>query len=137
MISVADDQRIAEQAGDPLVAHVRAVGRQRQTGRQIHQVGAAHIQHRRDQQRQLAALGLALMRQPMPEFRADAVRDRSDTIHAQVRGQPQPNPFKHTPIRGVNSVQRQTDRWSGLEARIGRRRPGCRSNSERAMELLY
>ena len=84
---VADDQRIAQKSHDPLRAHVRAVGLQRQTGRQIHQIGAAHIQHRRDQKRQLAALGLALMRQPLPEFRADAVRDRSDTIHAASPGQ--------------------------------------------------
>ena len=40
---VAEDQRIAQKTGDPLVAHVRAVGLQRQAGCQVHQVRTSSI----------------------------------------------------------------------------------------------
>jgi hypothetical protein len=66
---VADPQRIAEQPADPLVAHVGAVGLPRQPGGQVHQVGAAHVQHRRHQKSQLRSLGLTLFRQAALEFR--------------------------------------------------------------------
>jgi hypothetical protein len=43
------DQGIGEKPGDPLVAHVRAVGGQWQGRCQIHQVGTPRVQHRRHQ----------------------------------------------------------------------------------------
>jgi hypothetical protein len=87
-----------------LVAHVRAVRLKRQAGRQVHQVGAAHVQHRRDQQRQLRPLGLALLRQATLEFRTEALRDFLDAVHHGFQGPPKAEPLNHTPIPHVNSL---------------------------------
>ena len=54
--------RVGQQALDPLVAHVEPLGPPRQCRRQVHQVGAARLQHRRHQQAELGALGLPLPR---------------------------------------------------------------------------
>jgi hypothetical protein len=78
---VADHQRIAEQARNPLIAHVGTVGLKRQSSRKLHQIRAAHIEHRRDQKRQLLALGLSLLRQASPKFRTDTVCDLLNTVH--------------------------------------------------------
>src|SRR4051812_45074803 len=78
---VADDQGIAEKPRDPLVAHVRPVGGARQPGRQVHQVRAAHVQHRRHQQRQLLPLRLTLAGEPSLEVRADAVCYPGEAVH--------------------------------------------------------
>jgi hypothetical protein len=64
-----------------LVAHVGAVGVKGQPRSQIHQVSAAHVEHGRDQERQLRPLRLALLRQPAPQFRTDALRDFLDAGH--------------------------------------------------------
>jgi hypothetical protein len=76
---VADHQRIAEQARNPLIAHVGTVGLKRQSSRKLHQIRAAHIEHRRDQKRQL--LALSLLRQASPKFRTDTVCDLLNTVH--------------------------------------------------------
>jgi hypothetical protein len=78
---VADDQRIAQKPGDPLVTHVGAVSKAWQTGRQIHQVRPAPVEHCRHQQRQFLALRLTLPRKASLEIRADAVRYPSDAVH--------------------------------------------------------
>jgi hypothetical protein len=57
------DPRIGQQALDPLIAHVHPAGRARQRGRQVHQFGAAQVQHGGNQKTQFLALRLALPRQ--------------------------------------------------------------------------
>jgi hypothetical protein len=83
---VGIDQRIGQKAGDPLIAHVSAVGLQRQRRRQIHQVGAPRVQHRRHQQRQLAALRLALLGKKLLKLSFDTIRKAFDTGHGACPG---------------------------------------------------
>ena len=92
------DQRVGQQAGDPLVAHVDPLGRSRQRRRQVHQVGAALAQHRRHQERQALALGLALPRQPPPQFLADTRRDPFNPAHAN-RSAPERSVASHADFR--------------------------------------
>ena len=73
---VADDQGIAEKPRDPLVTHVRPVGGARQPS-----PSAAHVQHRRHQQRQLLPLRLTLAGEPSLEVRADAVCYPGEAVH--------------------------------------------------------
>jgi hypothetical protein len=74
-------QVIGEKANNPLVTHVRAIGRTGQPGGQIHEVRTAHVQHGRDQQRQFSPLCLALIGKPLLQFSLDAVRDTFDVVH--------------------------------------------------------
>jgi hypothetical protein len=83
---VTDHQGIAKQPADPLVAHIGAVRLPRQPGSQIHQVGAAHVEHRRNQKRQFCPLGLTLFRQATLEFRAEAIRNFLDAVHDAFPG---------------------------------------------------
>jgi exopolyphosphatase/pppGpp-phosphohydrolase len=82
---IAVDERVGQYARDPLIAHVDPLRRPRQRGGQLHQVGAAHVQHRHHQQRQRLTLGLALPGQSTPQFLADAFRQQFDPAHAGLR----------------------------------------------------
>ena len=78
---VGVDQVVAQDARDPLVAHVGAVCLARQGGGQVHQVGAAYLQHGGDQQSEVATLRLALPRQKTLKLAHQPVRDCPDPAH--------------------------------------------------------
>jgi hypothetical protein len=59
---LADHVRVGQKSLDPLVAAVQPLSRPRQARRHVHQVGAAHLKHRRHQKRELVPLRLALAR---------------------------------------------------------------------------
>jgi hypothetical protein len=71
---------IGQKPGNPLITHVPAIGRARQPSRQRHQIGAAHMQHGGDHNRQLGALRLALPRQPLGQLRLDPFRPNRDPV---------------------------------------------------------
>src|SRR3954452_6679579 len=81
---VAVQPGIGQQARDPLVAHVHALRRPRHRRRQVHEVGAALAEHCRHQEGQLAALRLALPRQPPRQLRLDPRRQPYDPAHAHA-----------------------------------------------------
>ena len=64
-----------------MITHVPAVGLARQPGGQFDQIGAAHMQHGRHQNRQLIPLRLALLWQPLRQLRFDAFRPNHDPVH--------------------------------------------------------
>ncbi len=66
---------------DPLIAHIDTAGCTRQRGRQVHQVGAAYVQHGRNQKTQLLALRLALARQAPTQILDDPLRKMFDPAH--------------------------------------------------------
>jgi hypothetical protein len=68
---VAAHQIVGQEPRNPLIADVPAIGLARQAGRQLDQIGAAHMQHGRDQHRQLVPLRLALPRQPLGQLLPD------------------------------------------------------------------
>lgn len=83
---VTDHQGIAKQPADPLVAHIGAVRLPRQPGSQIHQVGAAHVEQGRHQQRQALPLLLVLPGQTPAHVLVDRRRDHRDpTGHSGPR----------------------------------------------------
>src|SRR3954454_11304152 len=92
-------------------AHVRAVRLKRQPGRQVHQVGAAHVQHRRDQQRQLRPL--TLLRQATLEFRTEALRDFLDAVHHVVPGSAKGGTLEPHTNSSRQQPSLKTDRWQG------------------------
>src|SRR3954462_1495970 len=53
---LADHVRVGQKSLDPLVAAVQPLSRPRQARRHVHQVGAAHLKHRRHQKRELVPL---------------------------------------------------------------------------------
>ena len=77
------DQVTAQKARYPLITHIQALGCPWQGRRKVHQVGAAHIQHRGDQQRQPFTLLLVLIRQPHLQIHGNRRGNRLDpTRHA-------------------------------------------------------
>jgi hypothetical protein len=56
------DERVGEQAADPLVAHVQPLGRARPGGREFHQVDVTHVQGGCHKESQTFALLLVLPR---------------------------------------------------------------------------
>jgi hypothetical protein len=78
---VAAHQIVGQKPGHPLITHVPAVGLARQPSGQFDQIGAAHMQHGRHQNRQLIPLRLALLWQPLRQFRFDAFRPNHDAVH--------------------------------------------------------
>ena len=104
------DQRVHHNRPDPLKAHVDALDGPGQSGGQIHQVGAAHVEHGGDQQGEIDALGLALGREETLEFSADAVGQDEKTGHRTRPWQPQDDPANHA--RGRTSTPTlKTDGW--------------------------
>jgi hypothetical protein len=89
---VAAHQIVGQKPRNPLIAHVPARRRARQAGRQLNQVSAAHMQHGRDQHRQLVPLRLALPRQPLPQFRLDPFRPNDDPVPLCHRSIPRRKP---------------------------------------------
>jgi hypothetical protein len=87
--------RVGQKPLDPLVAAVQPLGRARQARRHIHQVGAAHLKHRRHQQRQLAPLRLTLARQALLHVRRDGLGQLLDPTHS--RRSAHPGALNHTP----------------------------------------
>jgi len=79
---VAVHKIIGEQPLDPLVAHRQLLSRARQRRRQIHQIGAPHVQHRRNQQCQLPPLRLALTRKPHLHIRRNRSGQNLDPAHS-------------------------------------------------------
>lgn len=71
---VTIDPIIGQEPRNPLIAHVRAFGRQRQARGQFDQIGAPHVQHRRHQQSQIAALGHSLAGKLALQFGRDPFR---------------------------------------------------------------
>src|SRR4051812_37885011 len=92
---VADHMRVGQKPLDPLVAAVQPLGRARQARRHIHQVGAAHLKHRRHQQRQLSPLRLTLARQALLHVRRDGLGQLLDPTHS--RRSAHPGALNHTP----------------------------------------
>src|SRR4051812_47277602 len=92
---VADHMRVGQKPLDPLVAAVQPLGRARQARRHIHQVGAAHLKHRRHQQRQLTPLRLTLARQALLAVRRDGLGQLLDPTHS--RRSAHPGALNHTP----------------------------------------
>ncbi len=68
------DQRVLQDALEPLIAHVDTLGVPRQPGGQIPQVGAADIKHRRHQPRQIITLGFPLLGKKPLKFSGNSVR---------------------------------------------------------------
>jgi hypothetical protein len=77
------DARVAEQAADPLIAHVQPLGGARQGGGQLHEVDAAHVQRRRYQQGQPLALLLVLRRKPCGQVGLNRRRHCFNPTHPQ------------------------------------------------------
>ena len=77
---IAAHQVIGQKSGNPLISHIPAIGLPGQPGRQLHQIGAAHVQHGSDQNRQLVALRLALPRQPLGQLCLDSFRPNRDPV---------------------------------------------------------
>jgi hypothetical protein len=108
---VADHQGVAEQPGDPLVAHVGAVSLPGRPGRQVHQVGTAHVEHRRNQKSQLCPLGLTLFRQATLEFLAEAARNFLDAVHDALPGSAKGGILESHTDSSRQQPSAQTDRW--------------------------
>src|SRR5215204_4839169 len=81
---VGVDESIAEQAADPLVAHVEPRGGARQGSGPLHQIDVAHVQGRGHQQSQPFALLLVLPRQSRGEVRPDRGRHGCNPTHPQA-----------------------------------------------------
>ena len=67
------------------ITHVNPTRGTRQGGCQRHPVGAALTQHGRNQERQVLALRLALLRQPLLQHRANASGRVLDPTHLSTR----------------------------------------------------
>ena len=78
---IAAHQIIGQKPGNPLISHIPAIGFPRQPGGQFDQIGAAHMQHGRHQNRQLIPLRFALLWQPLRQLRFDAFRPNHDPVH--------------------------------------------------------
>src|SRR4051794_31097520 len=87
--------RVGQKPLDPLIAAGQPLGRPRQARRHVHQVGAAHLKHRRHQQRQLAPLRLTLARQALLHVRRDGLGQLLDPTHS--RRSAHPGALNHTP----------------------------------------
>ena len=77
---IATHHVIGQKPGNPLISHIPAIGLARKPGRQFDQIGAAHMQHGRDQNRQLVPLRLALPGQPLGQLRFDPFRPNRDPV---------------------------------------------------------
>jgi hypothetical protein len=75
------DQVITQDPADPLVAHVQPFRGPRQRCRQIHQVRAPYLQHRRHQKRKSLALLLVLPGKTLAHIGTNALPDRLDPTH--------------------------------------------------------
>src|SRR5215218_9701576 len=84
IISSVSIESIAEQAADPLVAHVEPRGGARQGSGQLHQIDVAHGQGRGHQQSQPFARLLVLSRQSRGEVRPDRGRHGCNPTHPQA-----------------------------------------------------
>ncbi len=98
---VAVHQVIGEKPLDPLVAHDELLGSTRQRRRQIHQIGAPHVQHRRHQKRQLLALRLALTRKPRLQIRRNRLGQMLDPTHSNNSALIRAESLNHMPILPV------------------------------------
>jgi hypothetical protein len=77
------------------------------TAWQIHQIGAADIQHRRHQQRQLLALRLAPTGKTALQIRRNRLGQNLDPTHAKTPLSSKAGSLNHTPTHDVN----KTDPW--------------------------
>src|SRR3954451_20274219 len=85
-----------------------------QPGGQVHQVRAAHVEHRRNQKRQLRPLCLTLVRQPILEFRTDAVRNFLDAGHDVFPGSAKGGVLESHIDSSRQQSSFKTDRWQGF-----------------------